>query len=206
MKTLKELANLTGEAFDATPEQRAALLKAPRASHNGAYACVLNAQAMRRADYIWKLLDGIVKPNSAKTAPSLKALKTFIETYQISFNEMEHYWNGTSGSAYPRITIDGETLTLRCQQVWTLSERFAHKLGQIWGQEVKAKPALEKEFPLTLEAKPAPKVVASKPIAKPVVAPKAEPAPKTQDFKAVIAAMKKAGVPADLILKTLESL
>lgn len=202
MATLKELTNLTGEAFDATPEQRAALLKAPRASHNGAYSLTVCSQALKRAEYIKALFNGSAKPSNVKTEPSLKALKTFIETYQISFDEMVRYWNGTSGSAYPRITIDGETVTLRCQQVWTLSERFAHKLGQIWGQEVKANPKLERVYPLNPVTKPA---EAPKPVAKPV-APKATAEPKTQDFKAVIAAMRKAGIPADLILKTLESL
>lgn len=219
-KTLKELALSRGPAFDdyATPEDRAALLRATRESHNGAYSNTLNSQAMRRAEYIETLLTGSVEPSNTKTSASLKALKTFLETYQLDFKKMARYWNGTAGSAYPRVWV-GETVTpLYCQQVWTLSERFSHKVGQIWGLEAKAMPKLEKSYPLNsvtkveprpvapkVEVKPAPKVEAPKPQPKPV-APKAEPAPKAQDFKAVIAAMKKAGVSAELILKTLESL
>jgi hypothetical protein len=213
-KTLKELALSRGPAFDgyATPENRAALLKATRESHNGAYSNTLNSQAMRRAEYIETLLTGSVEPSNTKTSASLKALKTFLETYQLEFKKMARYWNGTAGSAYPRVWV-GETVTpLYCQQVWTLSERFSHKVGQIWGLESKANPKLEKLYPLNpvtpkveapkAEVKPAPKVEAPKPQPKPV-APKAEPA---KDFKAIIKAMKSAGVSADLILKTLESL
>lgn len=218
-KTLKELALSRGPAFDdyATPEDRAALLKAPRASHNGAYSESPNPLAIKRATYIKELLNGRT-PANEKSVASLEALRKYLENFQIKFDNFARYWNGTAGSAYPRVIVSGEVTPLYCQQVWTLAERFAHKLGQIWGLEVKAMPKLEKSYPLNpvtkaeprpvapkVEVKPAPKVEAPKPVAKPV-APKAEPASKAQDFKTIIKAMKAAGVPADLILKTLESL
>lgn len=215
-KTLKELALSRGPAFDdyATPEDRAALLRASRASHNGAYSESPNPLAIKRATYIKELLSGRT-PANEKSVASLEALRKYLENFQIKFDNFARYWNGTAGSAYPRVIVSGEVTPLYCQQVWTLQERFAHKLGQIWGLEAKAMPKLEKSYPLNpvtkAEPRPAPKVEA-KPVTKAAKAepkpeaPKTAPAPKTQDFKAVIAAMKKAGVPADLILKTLESL
>lgn len=206
MTITNELCTRTGLAHDS--KEAKLLRSAPRIEEAGALLKGEKTLEIRaRQEYILEILRGETAPLSKEQAISLKAFKTFLGVdYAFERDNIGYYvstcWNGTNSSAYPKIKTQEGTHSIKCQMGWTFQERLAYKVGQLWGQAVKACPSLEKKLPL-VAPKPAPVV---KPQPAPAPALKTEKAETAADFKAIIKAMKLAEVSAELILKTLESL
>lgn len=202
---LLRLSKATGEALRPTQEELEFFLNSERTRHNGGFGTSSSAQ--KRREYLLRLIHGasILGGDGAKVKAfqaTLKAVQQWCKKHDCL--NPTGSWNGTSHEDSPRILIGGKEELIKSEFLWTPEERTSHKCAKLWGALIRAFPEVENKIPLEapkVETKPAPK---AKQEVKP--APKAEPAPKAQDFKAVIAAMKKAGVPAELILKTLESL
>lgn len=201
---LIRLSKATGEALRPTQEELEFFLNSERTKPNGGFGA--NANAQRRREYLLRLIHGesIIGGDGAKVKAfqaTLKAVQQWCKKHDCL--NPTTFWNGTSHEDSPRILIGGKEELIKSEFLWTPEERTSHKCAKLWGALTRAFPEVEKKIPLEAEApKVAPKPVA-KPVAKPAEAPKATAEP---DFKAVIAAMKKAGVSAELILKTLESL
>jgi len=201
---LERLSKATGEALRPTQEELEFFLKSKRTRHNGGFGTNENAQ--RRREYLLRLIHGesVIGGDGAKVKAfqgTLKAVKQWCQKHDC-LNPTKN-WNGTSHEDSPRIMIGGKEELIKSEFLWTPEERTSHKCAKLWGALLRAFPEVENKIPLEApkpEAKSAPKVA-------PKVAPKPEAeAPKATDFKAVIKAMRAAGVPAELILKTLESL